>query len=49
MGYTYDWGNPPCPFGLCEFILKIDPDHLQKLLGYPTVYFFVARWLMMLA
>lgn len=26
LGYTYDWANPLRPFGLSEFLLKIDPD-----------------------
>lgn len=26
LGYTYDWGNPFSPFGLSEFILKINPN-----------------------
>ena len=26
LGYTYDWGNPFCAFGLSEFILKINPS-----------------------
>jgi hypothetical protein len=25
LGYTYDWGNEGHPFGLSEFILRVDP------------------------